>query len=182
MSRIDKIKNNLAIVDVKASGLMAGSFPVEIGALTFSRDGTRWKSNKSSYVVKPVPGWSYEFWDPFAESLHGLSLQTLKRIGRDVKSIASDLNAELSGKIVFSDAPEYETAWIDMVHTAADRPRAYKIYSAARMQRYIGLSDNDAYELFSSVRQKYGRTRRVLTGLAVIEEVLDLSFERAGLK
>jgi hypothetical protein len=50
------------------------------------------------------------------------------------------------------------------------------------MQRYIGLSDNDAYELFSSVRQKYGRTRRVLTGLAVIEEVLDLSFERVGLK
>ncbi len=182
MSKIDRIKENLAIVDVKASGLMAGSFPVEVGALTFFRNRrNEWESNKSCYLIKPEPGWTHELWDPFAEQLHGLSLIELKRSGRDAKSVVADLNAELRNKIVFSDAPEYETAWIDMVHKAASRPREYKIYSATRMQKYIGLSQADADFLFDKVRKQYGRTRRVLTGLTVIEEVLELSFRKAGL-
>lgn len=178
MANIPRIKRQVALIDVKASGLMSGSFPVEVGYLTYGLDALQnWSPRISSYLVKPDPFWSLDHWDSFAEQMHGLSHHHLRRFGEDCKSIAAHLQADLEAHLVFSDTPEYDAQWIDLLHKSGARPRAYKIYPINRLQKYIGLPPDHAQVIFNVAREKHGATNRVNLGLAFMQEVFEKSLE-----
>jgi hypothetical protein len=178
MANIPRIKRQVALIDVKASGLMSGSFPVEVGYLTYSLDALgNWAPRTTSYLVKPDPFWSLTHWDSFAEQMHGLSHHHLRRFGEDCKSIAAHLQADLAGHLVFTDAPEHDAQWLDVLHASGMRPRTYKIYPINRLQKYIGLQPDIAQSIFNAARKKHGATNRVNLGLSFMQEVFEKSLE-----
>lgn len=180
MVNIAKVKRQIALIDVKASGLMPGSFPVETGYLTFSLENERTFVPKlETFLVRPEQFWSMTHWDPFAETLHGLSHGHLRRHGQDCKSIAAHLEHDLTHKLVFTDAPEHDAEWLDVLHASAGRERSYKIYPISRLQKYIGLKPDIAQAIFNSARKRHGSTNRVHLGLAFMQEVFEKSLEEA---
>jgi hypothetical protein len=180
MVDIDTIKKQTALIDVKASGLMSGSFPVEIGWLVFEPGPFGYRDKIETYVVKPDAAWNQNHWDEVAECMHGLSIHDLKRFGHDVLSVAAHLQHFMEKRVVFTDAVEHDTLWLDMLHKAAKRPRTYEILSLTRLQRLVGLNSAAGEEIFTAARLKHGHTGRAEAGVRFLKEVFDQSISRAS--
>ncbi|BBB26537.1 hypothetical protein [Amphritea japonica] len=115
----------LICLDLEASGLGPGSYPIEVA----------WKSTEhecDNFFIDPgsVPGW--DFWDDFAEEMHGICRAELHQSGISVTDACDRLNAKLQGQDVISDAWEFDSFWLRRLFEAADR---------AMMFRLIGLSE-----------------------------------------
>ena len=80
-------------------------------------------------LIKPAQEWSIDDWSQEAELLHGLSLETLEREGLDPKDACERLNTALAGKIVYSDAPDWDGFWL------------YRLFQAARKRQRFVVSD-----------------------------------------
>ncbi|MCW3783012.1 3'-5' exonuclease [Defluviimonas salinarum] len=84
---MDKLPlGQIAFIDFEASGLSAGSWPIEVGLSRFG-DGTgitTWSS-----LVRPEPDWSLDDWSKAAEGVHGLSLGSLADAPRATSFSAS---------------------------------------------------------------------------------------------
>ena len=100
----------IAFVDVEASGLIEGGFPIEIGWV--DRDG-----HGESHLIRPAPGWTA--WSPDAEKIHHISMEQLQREGEPYDEVARRAIAALGSATVYSDAPEFDGAWIRMLLDAA---------------------------------------------------------------
>jgi len=61
----------LAVIDVEASGLPPGTFPVEIGITVIETGATK------TWLVRPAPEWDSLAWDAAAEALHSISRERL---------------------------------------------------------------------------------------------------------
>jgi hypothetical protein len=62
----------LFFVDLEASSLMAGSFPIEVGWI--SADG-----RSECHLIRPVPAW--DDWSSKSECLHGIAREHLEARG-----------------------------------------------------------------------------------------------------
>ena len=91
------------IIDIEASGLGKGSYPIEVGLAM--EPGQRY-----CRLIKPAPGWVH--WDEGAQAVHEISRESLNRNGRLVTEVAHELNDLLDGKVVFSDAWGIDNPWI----------------------------------------------------------------------
>jgi hypothetical protein len=104
-----------AILDVEASGFGRGGYPIEVGFVL--GDGSAYCT-----LIRPTPGWTY--WDPAAESIHGIPRDLLVRRGRDVRNVARELNVRLDGEVVYSDGWGNDFAWLGLLfEEAAILPR-----------------------------------------------------------
>lgn len=101
--------------DCEASDLEG--YPIEVGwAFTDAATGV---VVSESHLIKPPGDWPVrESWDRAAERLHGIALAQLWRDGRPVWEVAQRMNAVLSGRELFSDAPQDET-WLRLLFDAA---------------------------------------------------------------
>ena len=107
------------IIDIEASGFGAFSYPIEIGVAT--ADGQR-----HSLLIRPVADWTH--WDASAESLHGISRQTLLSYGKPVGQVALRLNELLSDQVAYSDG------WV------VDKPWISRLFHEARVSMEFQLS------------------------------------------
>lgn len=182
MVKLSDIKTQSALIDVKASGLMSGSFPVEVGFLVFeeTKPGD-FKERVETYVVKPDAGWDPNHWDVEAQAMHGLSFHDLRRFGHDTQSIAAHLLHHMRNRVVFTDAVEHDERWLDKLHQAAKRPRDYEILSLTRLQRLMGLDSKTGDEIFAKARARFGHSGRAGPGVRFLKEVLDQSIIVAGI-
>ena len=98
------------ILDFEASGLGAGSYPVEVGVVL--PDGRKYCS-----LILPVHEWQH--WDEQAEQLHGISRALLFRHGRAVRAVAEDLNALVEGGTLYSDGWVVDSPWFNQLFFAA---------------------------------------------------------------
>jgi len=163
--RIESLRPRIAFLDVEASGLMSGSFPVEAAWLTAAGFG--------DVLISPAGIWDESKWDDDAEAMHGLALSELKRKGRHPKVAAALLESSLRGKLVFCDSPEHDAAWADMVHEAGGVARTYRIESVGKLLRHVGLSAARAYQLFEEARKTHpsrGRARQGVEHLSAVFE------------
>ncbi|GAA0687292.1 hypothetical protein GCM10009104_11700 [Marinobacterium maritimum] len=93
-------------IDLEASGLAHESYPIEIA----------WKctdtGDSDSFLINPdsVPEWQY--WDEFAEELHGIEPELLQQEGISADQACLRLNRALKGREVISDAFEYDGFWL----------------------------------------------------------------------
>lgn len=108
------------IIDIEASGLGSGSYPIEVGVVL--RDGT-----PHNYLISPVRGWNY--WEAESEDIHGITQQILQTHGRPADEVAWRLNSLLKGKTLYSDSWSYDMSWIGKLYDVTGREQEYKMAS-----------------------------------------------------
>lgn len=112
---------DLICIDLEASGLGPQSYPIEVA----------WKDGRSgeqdAFLIDPatVEGWTY--WDEFAEELHGIDINDLAEGGLSVVAAARRLNQALAGKVVYSDASEFDRFWLTRLFEAAGAEPAFEL-------------------------------------------------------
>jgi len=113
--------NNIAIIDVEASGLHFDSYPIEIAVLK--------GGEVKSWLIKPEPQWIY--WSSTAEGMHGISREQLEREGLPAITVAQELNAYMSDYdgVVYSDAERWDSDWIDTLYFTVKISREFHIGS-----------------------------------------------------
>lgn len=102
-----KKKNGLPIIlDCEASGLDAGSYPIEIGIAYENGE-------QESFLLKPEADWTH--WDIKAEAVHGIKREELVT-GKSSYEAILLLNSQLMDCTVYSDCVDYDATWIDRLY------------------------------------------------------------------
>ncbi|MCB1956196.1 MAG: hypothetical protein KDG55_11005 [Rhodocyclaceae bacterium] len=111
-------------IDVEASGLGRGSYPIEIGISL--PDGWR-----CCWLIRPADTWTH--WDPAAEAIHHISRDRLRQHGRPIDEVAAELNERLKGAMAYSDAWGNDMPWIARLYDEAGLPQRFRIESVRRI-------------------------------------------------
>jgi len=108
------------IIDIEASGLGRGSYPIEIGYI---------KNDYSSgcTLVRPVSTWTV--WHKEAEKLHKIPKQLLFEKGKDVIWVANWLNEQFKTETVYSDGWANDMCWIGSLFNEAEIYQSFKVES-----------------------------------------------------
>lgn len=122
------------IVDVEASGLHPDSYPIEIAWFDFE------SGEHDSFLIKPASYWTY--WDPIAESIHGIDQAELIMKGLSVFEASDRLLDRLRGRTVYSDAVPYDSMWIEALLEASGEIRTVAIDSVFSL-----VSDDECGDL-----------------------------------
>ncbi len=93
------------ILDIEASGLHTHSYPIEIGITNGINDYCA--------LIKPLKDWHY--WDPNAETLHGIKRQTLIEQGLHPIQVCKQINSILTQEIVYSDCIDWDGFWLSVL-------------------------------------------------------------------
>ena len=138
----------ITTLDIEASGIHPGSYPIEIGVIL---------SNGDSYcsLIKPAPSWTH--WDNDAQQIHGISQDQLLHNGKSPTEVAGNLNDILERTKVFSDC------WV------LDQPWLIKLFQQAALQQTFTLLDM----MHIMSEEHYGRLNDTKQKIA-----LELSIER----
>lgn len=108
------------IIDIEASGFGSNSYPIEVG-LALEPD------QRYCTLIRPVDHWNH--WDVQAESLHKISREILRKIGRQVIEVARELNHRLASKVVYSDAWGVDNTWVVELYAAAGIDKTFTVSS-----------------------------------------------------
>jgi hypothetical protein len=71
-----------------------------------------------SHLISPAGIERWTDWSAQAERLHGISRSRLLADGQAPAWICRRLNEQLAGRMVYTDAPEYDQAWLDELFSA----------------------------------------------------------------
>ena len=113
-----------AILDIEESGFGKESYPIEVGFVLPDQ-------TKHCYIIQPVAHWT--FWDESAEALHGISRATLLQEGKPVEYVARQLNELLNGKMVYSDAWNYDLTWLGKLFDEAGVPLMFQLETLRKL-------------------------------------------------
>jgi len=116
------------ILDFESSGLMRGSFPVEVA----------WAGEDlqvQSHLICPTEIWLADnrLWDPAAERMHGLSLSLLKQKGEPVTQVAGAMLDGLESASIYSNNPLYDQDWLHCLLSAAGCDQPIKVLDFNRL-------------------------------------------------
>jgi hypothetical protein len=145
--KLERVSSRHPFYDVEASGLMRGSFPVDIGWSLYGK--------VCSVLIRPAEVWDEGKWDAVAQSIHGITIPYLRRHGKDVRQVARILNTALRGQTVYCDSPERDTEWTDMIFSAAGTRREYRIASIGPLLGGMGVRSAEAYASFDASRETH---------------------------
>ena len=95
-------------IDFEASSLAPNGWPIEVG-IAWVNNGTIVVESK---LIRPVSTWSMNDWHPESEAVHGISRADLDN-AEPAENVAIWLRDKLQGKLVVSDAPEFDQRWLD---------------------------------------------------------------------
>jgi hypothetical protein len=109
-----------AVIDIEASALGAGSFPIEVGLVLSC--GTPFCT-----LIKPAQDWHR--WDGSAEQAHGIPRETLYMYGRTVPEVAQALNDRLRGQTIYSDAWGNDGSWLALLFETAGCKQRFRVES-----------------------------------------------------
>lgn len=141
----------IAFLDFEASGLGAGSWPVEIG-WAFESGACE------SHLIKPVSDWPMSAWDPKAEKMHGIPYERLLAQGEDINSVCKRLNATLGNALIYSDAPDWDSYWLYRLFGASPLKPAFRLRDYGRLMRPLVAGRESA--LFAEADRLAPRTHR----------------------
>lgn len=146
------------VIDVEASGFGRGSYPIEVGYVR--PDGQGWCS-----LVKPSEDWQH--WDEQAQSVHGIARELLERHGRSPLEVARQLNQDLEGLTVYTDAWGNDMPWLHKLHDAADLPMRYRLAPVAQLLHdehlpALGTLRKEAFQVLGIARHRASSDARAL--------------------
>lgn len=108
------------IIDIEASGLGRGTYPIELGFITSNGE-------TGCTLVKPEEHWQQ--WSTDAEALHGITRSLVEEKGRPITEVALWLNDKLLGQTVYSDGWVNDMCWLGRLFDEAGVPQAFRIES-----------------------------------------------------
>jgi len=148
---------DLRFVDVEASGLHKGSYPIEIAWCAIDLKPV-------SILVKPLPGWGPDNWSVQAEKIHGISFKKLCSEGSDGRECANAMAVALDGREVFSDNPHWDAAWLSRLFSETGTKPTFGLRDLVSYMSELsfenGLSEAEADELANAVRVFFPHTHR----------------------
>lgn len=112
---MEKVRiENFAILDFEASSLSVASWPIEIG-LSWLANGhvQTWSS-----LIRSDPAWDLEEWSKQSAEVHGIPRSQLEDAPPAADVAEVFLNV-LGRRRLVSDAPEFESRWLDRLLRAA---------------------------------------------------------------
>jgi hypothetical protein len=156
------------ILDVEASGVGRGSYPIEIG-IADPRGVTH------CFLIRPEPDW--QAWDARAEALHRISRAYLVDNGIDVGEAARRLNDLLAGLTVFSDGWAFDVSWVALLFDRAGISQHFRI------EHLRSLLEEPQMRIWEAVRQEViadlALTRhRASTDALIIQKTFERSQRR----
>lgn len=127
----------VAFLDVEASGLGSGSYPIELGwAIPWSASG--------GVLIRPALDWTY--WNPASERLfHRISRQHLEQHDVPPAQALAQIIKAVQGHQVYSADPDFDVHWLGLLARAAwettpfEIGDAQKLFRAAAAQRHRNL-------------------------------------------
>lgn len=133
------VKNaeNLLFLDIEASSLRRGSFPIEVGVAWISivDIGSR------AELIKPAPNWNRSSWSPESEAVHGISRRELASRGRPAEEVAEWLLNEIKrSDTVISDAASYDQRWLDLLLATVGAKGAVRLVDFDAFVASVGLN------------------------------------------
>ena len=153
-----------ACLDMEASGFGRDSYPIEVGFVL--GDGRAWCT-----LIRPAEDWTH--WDPAAEALHGISREAVLRHGRDVDTVAAELNRALAGLTLYCDGWAHDYAWLNRLFDAAGRVPAFRLDSLR------SRLDDASADRWHVVRQEVASEMQGLRHRASTDaKVLQLTWQR----
>lgn len=105
----------MIILDFEASGIMKGSFPIEIAWIRDS--GTA-----ISTLIQPSDNWlsNENLWSERSQNVHGIEKATLISEGLDIKSVIDLIVNDIKEyETIYSDNPSFEQEWLDRLFDEA---------------------------------------------------------------
>ncbi len=162
--------NEIALIDIEASGLHFDSYPIEVAVLL--GDECR------SWLIKPEPGWRY--WCRTAESMHGIRRETLEKEGLPVIDVVKQLNRFLTGfsGVLYSDADRWDADWIDTLYYAANEVRGFCIDSIYHLLDGEKGRQFDRHKALLAESGRY-RHHRAAEDVRMISQALHLTNEES---
>lgn len=156
----------LAFIDLEASGLGAASWPVEVGWGGVTGAPT-------AILIRPDASWNNAAWDPEAEKLHGLSRDRLAREGAAISVVCEALNAALSGRAVYSDAPDWDSFWLYRLFATARIRQGFKILAFADL--VTPMMGAHAEALVGEAEARAPRRHRAAADVAFLQTLYGLA-------
>ena len=125
---LNRSDRNIAILDVEASALEAGSYPIEVGVALVR--GPSEPIAVGAKLIRPTQEWlDTGAWSNSSEAVRGIPLERVEREGEPVEEVCDWLNGFLgTHTIVATDAPRYDQDWLDTLFDAAAREQKFKVF------------------------------------------------------
>ena len=111
-------------IDVEASGLGVGSYPIEVGVAMAD-------TSMHCTLIRPDDDWIH--WDNQAEDLNGITREILLVNGKSILKVAMLLNEWLDGQTVYSDAWGNDSCWLGLLFERASLQQRFKIDSVVSL-------------------------------------------------
>ena len=137
-------------IDVEASGLGVGSYPIEVGVAMAD-------TSMHCTLIRPDDDWIH--WDNQAEDLHGITREILLVNGKSILKVAMLLNEWLDGQTVYSDAWGNDSCWLGLLFERASLQQRFKIDSVVSLlsQEQIALWHSKKLEVTKKMDLKRHR-------------------------
>jgi hypothetical protein len=98
----------MVFLDFEASGLEDDSWPIEIGVAWVNED---FSIGSQSHLIRPHESWPLDLWNFDSEKIHKTRMSLLSA-ARPAAEVATWANDFLQEKVLVSDNPAYESAWL----------------------------------------------------------------------
>jgi hypothetical protein len=146
---------DLIALDMEASGLHPGSYPIQFGWCTLSLV-------PGSFYLRRPEAWTDRDWSWDSEVVHGISRPDLQKVGIGMDEAVDRLASALTGKTIVSDNPHYERQWLERFHAEAGLgpiPEIVHLHAVVdAMARAFGIDPWIAREMPKAVRAVYPHT------------------------
>ncbi len=154
----------LSFIDVEASGLGAGSYPIEVGIAL--PDGST-----HCTLICPPKDWTH--WDESAERLHGISRESLLLSGRSPIDVAMMLNELLGETVVYSDAWGNDACWLAKLFDEAGVTQRFRVDSIVSV---MGAEELDlwVYAKEQAERQLFLRRHRASNDALILHRTYSM--------
>jgi hypothetical protein len=96
--------NNIEYLDIEATGLEEGSYPIQFGWCGLDLE-------PKTVFVKPHSSWPRDMFTEEAFNIHKIEYEYLLTNGSDVEIVSTVLNGHLKGKSVGVDSPGWDGYW-----------------------------------------------------------------------
>jgi predicted small integral membrane protein len=146
-------------VDIEASSLGEGSFPIEVGWCVDDDVAPE------SFLVASAACWNTAIgWSAISQRLHGISLEDLRRDGIAARSAVIRIEAAFGRRMVVSDNPAFDDYWLSMIYEAACLPKTWTLHSLDEVHAFCiaanPIAAIDLVRVFASVDRAYPHPHR----------------------
>ena len=143
MGRGKAVNQQVAFIDVEATGLRRGSYPIEVG-VALVLEGALAKSD--AWLVRPCPEWERDglAWEPEAVSMTGLTPKFVGEFGMPAKEVCERLEAVIgeTGE-VFCDGLPCDDVWMRKLYRGADRRMPFDLRDVQELRRLAAKMSAD---------------------------------------